>query len=331
MGEKRTYFVAFTEACASDSGACLSADNYTCDEEGGIMTSGRTWIGMLGLVIIVTMLAYKQNSAFVVAISFVTFLSWFRDTGITYFPDDDAGNARFDYFKQVVRIESLQLLTGNFSKNLADAGVALFTFLYVDLLDTSGTLLALVSAMGLVDENGDFENSNKAFAVDALATMFGSIFGLSPVTSYIESGAGVEAGARTGLAAVFCGIFFFLSIFFAPIIASIPPWAVGGSLIVVGALMARSLDKIKWHDPVDAATAFITLIVMPLTYSIAYGLIAGIGVYVCMNACFKFLEFFGIERPTFEKASLDITNKQGTSGEKAEVVEEEVDVSEVNI
>ena len=80
--------------------------------------------------------------------------------------------------------------------------------------------------MGFVDEEtGDFPASKQAFSVDALSTMFGSIFGLSPVTSFIESGAGVEAGSRTGLTAVFCGLFFFLSIFFAPIIASIPPWA----------------------------------------------------------------------------------------------------------
>jgi xanthine/uracil/vitamin C permease (AzgA family) len=99
-----------------------------------------------------------------------------------------------------------------------------------------------------------------------LATIFGSIFGLSPVTSFIESGSGVEAGSRTGLTAVICGFSFYLSIFFAPIIASIPPWATG------------------------AATAFLTVVVMPLTYSIAYGLIAGIDCYVF------------IPEPTFEPA-----------------------------
>ena len=94
---------------------------------------------------------------------------------------------------------------------------------YVDFLDTSGTLLALVIAMGIADEHGDFEGSRQAFAADACATIAGSFFGLSPVTSYIESAAGVEAGSRTGMTAVFCGIFFLMSIFFAPIIASIPP------------------------------------------------------------------------------------------------------------
>ena len=96
-------------------------------------------------------------------------------------------------------------------------------FLYVDFLDTSGTLLALVLVLGIADENGDFPRSRQAFAADACATIVGSFFGLSPVTSYIESAAGVEAGSRTGMTAVFCGVFFLLSIFLAPIIASIPP------------------------------------------------------------------------------------------------------------
>ena len=132
------------------------------------------------------------------------------------------------------------------------------TTIHFSLLSLQGTLLALVMAMGISDEKGDFPRSRRAFAADACATIFGSFFGLSPVTSYIESAAGVEAGARTGMTAVLCGIFFCFSIFFAPLIASIPPWAVGGALIIVGCLMARSLKDIKWRDPAHAATAFVS-------------------------------------------------------------------------
>lgn len=153
--------------------------------------------------------------------------------------------------------------------------------------------------MGYIDEKGDFPRSKLAFAADAMATMFGSLFGLSPVTSYIESGAGVAAGSRTGLTAVFCGFFFFLSLFFAPIIASIPPWASGGALIIVGSLMARSLKDIKWHDPTHALTAFLTVIVMPLTYSIAYGLIAGIFTYFVSEGTFLLLSYVGIPKPEY--------------------------------
>jgi adenine/guanine/hypoxanthine permease len=162
--------------------------------------------------------------------------------------------------------------------------------------------LALTRLIGVAKPNGDFPRSKLAFSVDALATIFGSIFGLTPVTSYIESGSGIEAGARTGLTAVLCGFFFFLSIFFAPIIASIPPWATGGALIVVGALMSRSLMDIKWYNITHAATSFLTLTVMPLTYSIAYGLIAGIGCYAIMTGTFKLLALVGIAEPVYEPA-----------------------------
>jgi AGZA family xanthine/uracil permease-like MFS transporter len=164
--------------------------------------------------------------------------------------------------------------------------------------------MGLVSAMGYVDEDGNFPNSRAAFSADALATMFGSIFGLSPVTAYIESGSGVEAGSRTGLTAVICGFYFFLSIFFAPIISSIPPWATGGALIIVGSIMARSLVRVKWHDPTHALSAFLTVIVMPLTYSIAYGLIAGIGSYFISWCVFTLLSYVGIPKPVWTDADM---------------------------
>ena len=191
-------------------------------------------------------------------------------------------------------------LLAPFSSDLANSGVALFTFLYVDFLDTSGTLLALATNMGYVDEEGNFPKSRFAFAADALATMFGSIFGLSPVTSYIESGAGVAVGSRTGITSIVCGFYFLLSIFFAPILASIPPWASGGSLVIVGSMMARSLAKIKWHNPTHALSAFLTVLIMPLTYSIAYGLLAGIMSFAIMEGTFLLLSLVGIKKPVFE-------------------------------
>lgn len=173
------------------------------------------------------------------------------------------------------------------------------TFIYVDFLDTSGTFLGIASQMKIVDENGDFPRSRWAFSADAIATICGSFFGLSPVTSYIESGAGTSVGARTGITAITCGVFFLCSIFFAPIIASIPPWATGGALIITGALMAQSLAQIKWYDVTHASTAFLTVLVMPLTYSIAYGLLAGILCYLILHGLFLILSLVGIEKPTF--------------------------------
>lgn len=182
-----------------------------------------------------------------------------------------------------------------------------------------GTLLGLVSSLGYVDENGDFPRSRWAYSADGVATIIGSMFGLSPVTSYIESGAGVEAGAKTGLTAMIVAFYFFLSIFFAPVIASIPPWATGGALVVVGALMARSLGEVKWHNPMHATTAFLTVIMMPLTYSIAYGLIAGIGTYMVMWTVFKLLAFLGINEPNFdEEDEAMMANKPSSKSDAVE-------------
>eukprot|EP00804_Cyclotella_cryptica_P013216 CCRYP_007006-RA/>CCRYP_007006-RA protein AED:0.31 eAED:0.31 QI:219/0.75/0.6/1/0.75/0.6/5/178/607 len=294
--DKRTPIVAYDDACAQ-AGVCVTSDAYTCDVLGGRMTSATTWLGIVGLLLMVTMLAYKKSSGIIAGILFVTFVSWFRNTAVTYFPDTPEGDARFDYFRQVVAVEPMDMILVKYSNDLQGAAVALLTFLYVDFMDTTGTLLGLVSHMGLLDENGDFPRSRASFSADAIATMVGSIFGLSPVTSYIESAAGVEAGGRTGLTAVFAAFYFALAVFFAPIFASIPPWATGGSLILVGALMCRSLARVQWHKVDHAVTAFVTIMLMPLTYSIAYGIIGGFFCWIVLQIIFQSLALVGIKLP----------------------------------
>jgi len=292
----RTPIVAYDAACRDD-GICTTSDAYTCDNLGGRMTSGTTWIGCFGMMIMATMLAYKKNSGIIVGIMFVTIISWFRNTAVTFFPDTDVGDARFDYFSNVVSLEPLSKVIAQFSGDLSGAGVALATFFFIDFLDTTGTMLAVVGPLGISDENGDFPKSRQAFAVDAVATIIGSIFGLSPITSYIESAAGVEAGGRTGLTAIVCGFYFFISIFFAPILSSIPAWATGGALVIVGALMCRTLPSIQWNKIDHALTAFVTIMLMPLTYSIAYGLIGGLMVWVFMQGVFMILAMVGVAKP----------------------------------
>jgi AGZA family xanthine/uracil permease-like MFS transporter len=280
------------------------------------------------------LLAYKINSSFMVGIGLITVISWFRGTSVTYFSDDFLGNSRFEYFKEVVAVESLSKITAKWDFSGAKGGdfvTALFTLLYVDFFDTSGTLLAIVSSMGLINEDGDFENSRAAFTTDAIATMFGSIFGLSPLTSYIESAAGVEAGSRTGLTSVFVAFFFFLSIFFAPIFSSIPAWATGGSLVVVGALMCRSLVNVHWGNPAHSVCAFVTVIVMPLTYSIAYGLIAGISLWVSIKAVAIPLNMaFGIPDPTVIVTDGEVKKKEKVPYRGMSVLEGKKETSDAN-
>lgn len=305
--EKRTSLVAITDL--------IPSDNYTCDVEGGVMTSGTVWIGIFGFLLMGILLSYKLRSAFVVSIAFVTFVSWFRGTAVTYFPDDTGGDARFEYFKKIVSVESLDMVFAKYDFAEASGGdyaLGLITLLYIDFLDTSGTLLAMVSSMDFaIDEDGNFPKARAAFCTDAIATIFGSLFGLSPITAYIESAAGIEVGSRTGLTSVFVSFFFFLSIFFAPILASIPAWATGGSLIIVGALMARSLVKINWGNPAHAITAFVTIMLMPLTYSIAYGLIGGIMTWTVFKLVFIPLNLlFGIPDPTVDSDDTAVEEKK---------------------
>jgi len=155
--------------------------------------------------------------------------------------------------------------------------------LFVDILDTTGTLYSMAKFGGYVDEFGDFEGSYPAFIIDAFCISLGTLFGMPPMTAYIESGAGISEGGKTGLTAMFASVFFFLSIFFAPIFASLPAWASGPALIFVGALMISSVVEINWSYLGDSVPAFLTIAIMPLTYSIAYGLIGGLGSYIVLN------------------------------------------------
>jgi AGZA family xanthine/uracil permease-like MFS transporter len=144
---------------------------------------------------------------------------------------------------------------------------------------------------GAIDEETqDFEGSAIAYLVDAWGVTIGSLFGTSPVTAYVESGAGISEGGATGLTAMVTGLCFFLSIFFAPIFASFPPWATGPTLVIVGSLMIKAAADINWKYMGDAIPAFLTIILMPFTYSIAYGLIGGILTYILINVSVSVVE-----------------------------------------
>jgi AGZA family xanthine/uracil permease-like MFS transporter len=119
--------------------------------------------------------------------------------------------------------------------------------------------------------------------VDSLTIAIGAVFGTPPVTAFVESGAGIGEGGKTGLTAMFAGLCFFISIFFAPIFASIPPWATGCVLVLVGSMMVQAVTDINWKYLGDSVPAFVTIAIMPFTYSIADGLIAGICLYILIN------------------------------------------------
>lgn len=250
------------------------------------MESATLWLGVVGFVIISYALIKNIKGAMIYGIVFVTAISWFRGTKVTYFPHTSSGDDLFNYFKKVVDVHKIEKTAGALSFKHFNQGqlwVALITFLYVDILDTTGTLYSMAKFAGFLQENGDFEGQYFAFMSDATAIIIGSTLGTSPVTTFIESSTGIKEGGRTGLTAITVAFYFLLSFFFTPLLASIPPWAVGPPLILVGALMMKAVLDIKWEDMKEAIPAFITILLMPLTYSIAYGLIGGIGTYIALN------------------------------------------------
>jgi AGZA family xanthine/uracil permease-like MFS transporter len=152
----------------------------------------------------------------------------------------------------------------------------IFVFLFVDLFDNIGTLVAVTERAGLISADHTIPRLDRIFFADATATIFGSLAGTSTVTSYIESSAGVAAGGRTGVTAIVTGLLFFAAIFVAPLVGPIPAFATSPALILVGALMVGSASRIDWEDPRVAVPSFLTIITVPLTYSIATGLSFGI-------------------------------------------------------
>ena len=167
--------------------------------------------------------------------------------------------------------------------------VIIFSFLFVDFFDTAGTLVAVGNRCGLVNEEGELENAEKALLADSVGTVVGSVLGTSTVTSFVESSSGVEVGGRTGLTACTTGILFFLSVLISPIVLSTATSAVTApALVVVGMLMAQQLGGIDWDDFIPAASGFVTVIIMILSYSIANGIALGFVTYsVAMTASGK--------------------------------------------
>lgn len=158
--------------------------------------------------------------------------------------------------------------------------IVIFSFLFVDFFDTAGTLVAIGNRCGLVNEDGELVNAEKALLSDAIGTVVGAVLGTSTVTSFVESTSGVEVGGRTGLTSCTTGILFFLSIFISPIVLSTATSAVTApALVVVGILMAQQLAGVDWNDFVFCASGFVTVIMMILTYSISNGIALGFITY----------------------------------------------------
>ncbi|MBV9419515.1 MAG: NCS2 family permease [Alphaproteobacteria bacterium] len=161
--------------------------------------------------------------------------------------------------------------------------VAVFSFLLIDILDTSGTLTAVAHQAKLLEPDGRLKNARRALMTDAVGTMIGAVLGTSPVTAYIESASGVQAGGRTGMTAVVVAVLFLLALFLAPLAGAVPAFATAPALVFVAALMAKGLKDIDWDDVTEAAPALVTALAIPFTYSIAGGIGIGFITYAAIK------------------------------------------------
>ncbi|HEX2491844.1 MAG TPA: NCS2 family permease [Blastocatellia bacterium] len=230
----------------------------------GHVTSKPTLLALGGLIVTAALIARGYKTAIIIGVFLVTSAAILLNlsklpTGALQTPDISSTFMKLDV------VGALRL--GAFD--------VIFIFLFVDLFDTIGSLMGLGRQSGYLTPDGKMPRVNRALFADAIATIAGSIFGSSTVVTYIESATGVSEGGRTGLTAVTVAALFVLAMFFAPVAGAIPPIATAPALIIVGALMIGAVTSIKWEDMTEAIPAFLTMLAMPLTFSIANGLALG--------------------------------------------------------
>ena len=244
----------------------------------GDITSGSALLALIGLVI--TGFMFMRNVPGAILIGILVTMLIGIPMGVTEFkgvvshPESIAPIfCQFEFSK----IFSLDML------------VVVFTFLFIDMFDTVGTLVGVCTKANMVDEKGNIFRIKQAFMADAIATTIGAALGTSTTTTYVESAAGVAQGGRSGLTAFAVAICFAVALFFSPLFLSIPAAATAPALIIVGLLMMEPITKIPFDDFSEAIPAFVCIVMMPLTYSISNGILLGMIAYVLMNlVCGKF-------------------------------------------
>ncbi|EAP2423044.1 NCS2 family permease [Salmonella enterica] len=238
----------------------------------GNLTSHSVLLGVLGFFIIAILASRNIHAAVLVSIIVTTLLGWMMG--------DVHYNGIVSAPPSVTSVVGHVDLAGSF--NLGLAGV-IFSFMLVNLFDSSGTLIGVTDKAGLADEKGKFPRMKQALFVDSISSVTGAFVGTSSVTAYIESSSGVSVGGRTGLTAVVVGILFLLVIFLSPLAGMVPPYAAAGALIYVGVLMTSSLARVNWQDLTESVPAFITAVMMPFSFSITEGIALGFISYCVMK------------------------------------------------
>lgn len=238
----------------------------------GSITHGTGLLGVIGVVITSVLLVLKVRGSLLFGILATTIIG--IPMGITHFdgivgmpPSIEPIFFKFEWDKI-------------FTKEMV---VIIFTFLFVDMFDTIGTLVGVSTKAGMIDENGRIPHLKKAFMVDAVGTTAGAMLGTSTITTFVESASGVGEGGRTGLTSFTTGICFLVALFLAPFFLSVPGAATAPVLILVGLMMMSQVTKINFSDYSEAIPAFICIVMMPMAYSISEGIVLGLLSYVLIN------------------------------------------------
>ncbi|MGA2889103.1 MAG: NCS2 family permease [Terracidiphilus sp.] len=231
----------------------------------GNIRNPTTALALLGLILMVALEVRKVRASILVGVLTTTCIA--RALGLTHWTPAAGG------FHALASTAFKLDIHGALNKGLLEI---VFVFFFVDLFDNLGTLVAVTKRAGLISPDHTIPRLNRILFADATATVFGSLIGTSTVTSYVESTAGVAAGGRSGVTAIVTGLLFLCAIGAAPFVAIVPPAATAPALILVGSLMLSTISEIRWHQPLIAVPAFLTMVLIPFTYSIANGLGFGI-------------------------------------------------------
>ncbi|MBR6543894.1 MAG: NCS2 family permease [Alistipes sp.] len=240
----------------------------------GDITQGSALLGFIGLIITGLLYIMRVRGAMLFGILITTVIG--IPMGIT------------EYSGLMSRPESIAPIFCQFEWDhifSLDMLVVVFTFLFIDMFDTVGTLIGVCTRAGMVNKDGKIDRLNQAFMSDAVATTVGAILGTSTTTTYVESAAGVSQGGRTGLTAFTIGCCFIITLFFSPLFLSIPSAATAPVLIIVGLLMLEPIRNIDFSDYTESIPAFVCILLMPMTYSISDGILIGVIMYVLLNIC----------------------------------------------
>ena len=249
----------------------------------GRITEGPALLGIIGLLITGFMYVKKVRGAMLFGVLITTAIG--IPMGITEFQGVVSSPSSIEPIFWKFQWDNIFTL---------DMLVVVFTFLFIDMFDTVGTLIGVCQRAGMVNEDGKITRLNQAFMSDAIATTVGAMLGTSTTTTYVESAAGVAQGGRTGLTAFTVGCCFAVTLFFSPLFLSIPSAATAPVLIIVGLLMLEPIRNIDFSDYTESIPAFVCIILMPLSYSISDGILMGMICYVLLNICcgkFKKLTF----------------------------------------